>query len=930
MCSRLVSKATCRTLLLITLFALSVQTPAHAQARSLEVETGKQFSLRVETALQNPLYSWVLMDQGRMITSQSAPVFSYTPSAPGSFELTLTIRMMSGEEERHQFTVRSIQAPVIHGDRTAPMKAILRTHPTADASKNVQFPAAGGTISLFAEESTGPIVQYAIDLNMQEDTSGDGIPNNDADNAYHLSHTTGERWEVNIQPGEQETRRTMQLMVLNSSGEVQTDQVSIVFDPEITPTSKLKTVPRPDSGSNTISLPGDGGVVRFDASESFGGIRLYALDLDLDHDSDSDGTADNDNDVSGTQFSRDGSAIYIFIKRDPAKSTRRIALRTAATDNSWLSDERTIQFLGAPSSDQGSDGAPVLISEPEMLHVGEQFTLRVKNPPSNASKYLWDLHADGSEDSQTEKPELLLAPDAPGVLPVRVILQDPLGSPVRTLSAEFSVLSAVADPINGDVPPEDQEELSIAATMRGLSGRFEPRVNTPLNIDRLQPEWTFGDGARSFLLQPEHTYESAGTYTVRIVFTDLTDQSEVASAQATIKTTLPIEGEEDVDDGPSILGLIVVAVKSIVFFLVKLVLLTIFFVIILGLPVVAYLLVVARKKSCSIVDAFMSEYGRISARITGKEISKIDEPLSAEVIETTEDTAEAVSKVVHPEILEGKKVEAPVEMVSGEVTEATEVDIQTSQERPSEGATVAEAPPPVQEEGLAPTWLQATPSSQVPEGESVVEEEREISERSEKREESETQEKVKGDIGMQEEAGSSGSISGEPDRTKIVDSPAEAPAVQETPEPVIDTPPEPASPLPPSPEGPVPAWLQKGIPEQSNGELGGIPEVTEATEGTGATEGTEGGASDVSPTEGPVGDDSRPQADESIEGKYDPGEDQQGDETIAVMKVEGVSEGTDGTEVTEATEGVEEDHEGERSEISERRERRDEEKEEEK
>jgi PKD repeat protein len=301
------------------------------------------------------------------------------------------------------------------------LQAILRTDPEADAvSGEIHLPASGGSIRLLPGDSLGDIVSYAIDINAAVDTSGDGDPDNDGDNALHPSFQTGEAWTVNLRalPGERE--RWLKLTVVDASGMTDSVEHKILFD----------TVSPPPQGELTLT------------------------------------------------------------------------------------------------------------SDQPILRMGEQFTLRLQNIPAGVSVFSWDLQSDGKEDTQTSVPSLLLEPDAPGVLPVRVTLLNAGGIGVATVSREFHV-----GPLDGmgqnETPPEEEAgiTLRIDAEAEELKVVFHPELTSPLNLLELYPTWTFGDGGRSFLLEPTYSYATAGTYDVTLTLQDPVTQDEVASARATVTVT---------------------------------------------------------------------------------------------------------------------------------------------------------------------------------------------------------------------------------------------------------------------------------------------------------------------------------------------------------------------------------------------------------
>ena len=307
----------------------------------------------------------------------------------------------------------------------------------------------------------------------------------------------------------------------------------------------LRSDPSVDS-FGAIPLLAAGGSIRLIASDSLGEIVSYAIDINTAVDSDSDGRANNDADNALHPSFRTGESWTVNLRA--AQGEKERWLRLTVTDSRGMSDtlELLITFVGETIPQE-----TVLRTEQTILRVGEQFTLRIENVPVGTLSYSWDLQGDQVEDSRTDVPFLLLQPDAPGVLPVRVSLFDSAGMLLNTVSGEFSIGAAAEEVPDTPTPQGSENILTIHAEAVGLSTAFYPELLSPLNLLRLEPTWSFGDGAKSYLLEPVYTYAVPGSYDVLLSLRDPQSGDEVAVSRATVTVA---EGAGSSEEGRGFLA----------------------------------------------------------------------------------------------------------------------------------------------------------------------------------------------------------------------------------------------------------------------------------------------------------------------------------------------------------------------------------------
>lgn len=688
--------------IICTAFILTFAWNAYAEEAELNVTAGESFTFGVETELEEPSYSWALTRDGQIISTQAGRFFVYTiPNAMPS-DLAVTIMDANGREETHSFKVVPQPAVEVSPSDQSFVRAIVRSEPPVSSDQVVTLPLYGGAMLLHVDESTGAIREYHIDTNTDADSDGDGDSKNDADNRMHPSFYAGGSFPVSIVPAPGEIEREIQLTVFGVQGEVSRTSIEAVFSAEVPLLPNLVTFPIANSAMGLITIPAAGGIISFDASGSTGGAARFALDLDLDldTDSDSDGISDNDQDVSGSGFERSGKAISMFLKSIGGKRERRISLTVQRSDGQTASVSRMIRFTGAmPDSSSGSpeDGLKI-VSDSRVIRVGEEFTLSIQDTPSSAASFEWDLQSDGKVDSKTDEPLLLLEPDAPGILPVRVTIYDESKSKVATVSSKFTVRTESYDEDSDDGMLDaslGKKELKIDVTTEGLTVSLKPVAGEGIDIHSLSPTWEFGDGEKSYLLTPSHQYSESGTYEVSLSLFDMSSEREVASA----KTEVVVEGipaipsdDEEGGTASSIVSSIVSIFKIFIFVLL--------FLIVVGGIFAGALFLFAKSRGVKVQDLLKRKREDESvpasdADVPEENVSEIIEAASvptetAEVTESAEPPPVKLEAEPEVEVVEDKKEEKKEEVA----TDALMTDMPPSEEKTKEEIPKPEPPKP--------------------------------------------------------------------------------------------------------------------------------------------------------------------------------------------------------------------------------------------
>ena len=316
--------------------------------------------------------------------------------------------------------------------------------------------------------------------------------------------------------------------------------------------------------SNATVLPPQGGTLNLFIDQSVGEVSQFHVDINTGLDSDYDGIKDNDTDNAFHSSFRTGGSFPTNVFPLQGETQRGIKIKVVGSDGKAGEAEFTVLFDSGfvPSNEtfdvrlkSASPLAPVIIADRDVLKMGEQFTLRIENPPAGITTFAWDLQSDGQIDTETKVPYVRLEPDAPGILPVRVMFFNATGGMRSSIGGEFVVLSSgIADGTSSGTTIQELSGLpKIDVTIDGLKVKLRPAFSgEPVSFLRLEPTWEFGDDETSYLLEPEHIYKNSGSYTVKLTLSDIETKNKVAEAEANVVvrgSTAVIESKEERDGG---------------------------------------------------------------------------------------------------------------------------------------------------------------------------------------------------------------------------------------------------------------------------------------------------------------------------------------------------------------------------------------------
>jgi hypothetical protein len=104
----------------------------------------------------------------------------------------------------------------------------------------------------------------------------------------------------------------------------------------------------------------------------------------------------------------------------------------------------------------------------------------------------------------------------------------------------LNVTFAVAPVNTGTPPPTQTQNGPLQAEVTDLTARFHAALGTDVTQGKeLLSQWKFGDGARSLLDSPIHTYAAGGTYTVALTVRNIANGEIVFTGTSTLSVSGP-------------------------------------------------------------------------------------------------------------------------------------------------------------------------------------------------------------------------------------------------------------------------------------------------------------------------------------------------------------------------------------------------------
>jgi PKD repeat protein len=689
----------------------------------MQVKIGDRVDLSAESVNPSATFKWVVKRGDEILSTQTLRNFSYQFPTQGDYTVNLTatsgqsventsIDVMAGDLYSSTVNPAGGTSTGTSGESlpagVTPLNLVLDTLPPMNADKTVHLLGDEGKVTFNLSSSTGDIVEYRIDKNIFLDSDGNGVANDDIDNANDPSYLTGTPWSADYKSGESPTI-VAEITLVDKTGRKAKQQVQIVFDPLNNtgdPVAVLDVSPAPDPKDNLVHLYDDPHKVAFYSRNSTGKILEYRIDKDIFTDSDGDGDpADDIDNLHDPSFKTGDVWVTDYAKTDK----QIIAQLTVVGENGKGSRVQKGLVFGdkpvppAPTSTETPTGIQ-LTADKDFVIKGDPITFTVKGLDQSLDQYSfsWDLNGDGSNLQQTDGVNTFQnIYDTPGAYTVKVTITDKQGN-----TTDKTLDIVVKDTV--------VTKADFSFTVDGNTVQFKDLSTAAFNLSdkRLDYQWSFGDTDQAGFekqkdqvgaQEPTYTYAKAGKYIVTLTVTDINKVIDSKSAEVEIKQDLPVAQENapatgttpnapatetPTGGGGSLVLKIVKALLYLVLILVALVVLV----------VGGFLAFLKVKNPTMTFEELVEEFKRKILSVMG--VHDLEEgglPSSEELpkppsrqAETTEEPASAEPAPTKPETSAGGQKR---EVIEGEVEEDKKDDDDKT------------PPPPVGEQGPTPDWL---------------------------------------------------------------------------------------------------------------------------------------------------------------------------------------------------------------------------------
>ena len=208
------------------------------------------------------------------------------------------------------------------------------------------------------------------------------------------------------------------------------------------------------------------------------------------------------------------------------------------TDDSFTEAPYLRHILGGIEDAAGAAGSDICNLSPTVQATADpktgnapllvQFSANGADPEGDTLTYSWDF-GDGSTSLRQNPDHTYMEPGtynakvtvkdskgATGTATVQIVVNNPPGNVAPTVSA-------AGDPTAGKPP---------------LAVQFSATGTDPDN-DSLSYSWDFGDGGKSLLQNPSHTYATAGTYTATVTVSDGRGGTDTDTVAVTVGNRAP-------------------------------------------------------------------------------------------------------------------------------------------------------------------------------------------------------------------------------------------------------------------------------------------------------------------------------------------------------------------------------------------------------
>jgi len=559
----------------------------------MEVPLGENVTLQAEQTAVD--YKWITKKGRDIVNTQTGSLFSYSFDIQGEYEVNLTVTDKAGAMKTSTVKVMvgdRYSKPVQTGSTAegssidSPLRVNVETLPVRTVEKSIHIIGDEGRV-VFDIATRPDILEYRIDRNVFIDSDGNGIANDDIDNASDSSYLIGGVWQTTYEASES-NKIAAEITVVNTAGLKAKTQVEIIFTSAPAKDGKvvaiLDTLPALEQTDKKIYVYGEKDTVAFYSRRSLGDIVEYRIDKNIFVDSDGDSNPANDIDNRNDKSFKSGDVWTTEYSKSQQQVIAQLIVVGSGGTGSRI--QREVIFTEAPEvlyEETSSDDVIQLKADKDFVQKGDPVIFSVEGLTQDLDNYIfeWDFNGDEEVDQTVEGDNSVsYIYDSAAIHPVKVKVMDLDGN-----EANFNLDLLVKDIAS--------TKADFEYDVSGLSVDFTNLSEVSLNLSSriLEYTWSFGDtdsdnyeaqrdkiGAQN----PSYTYVKPGTYNVALTVVDadlVTDTKTVEIVLETPEGFVEKDIEGEVSEGTkaekegSIIGSIFKVILYIILIVILLVVL---------------------------------------------------------------------------------------------------------------------------------------------------------------------------------------------------------------------------------------------------------------------------------------------------------------------------------------------------------------------
>ena len=466
------------------LLLLVLTTSSVMASGKMEIRLGDSVSLQSEDTTGGT-HKWVVRHGKEILSTQSTSSFSYTFNQQGEYEVVLTITDSAGATKSTTVFVLvgdRYSSPVTNGSSVeggvfdVPLSVGYATLPLQTSQRSVHILGDEGRV-VFDIGVRDDILEYRIDRNIFVDSDGNGIANDDIDNADHSSYLLGGIYQTKYLASES-NKIAAEITIVNKLGQKAKTQVEIIFDSlpskDGNVVAVLDTLPPLNSEDKKVYVWDDLHTVGFYARRSQGDIIEYRIDKNIFVDSDGDGNPSNDIDNrSDSSFKTGDVWTAAYAKTDDQIIAQLIVVGRGGSGSRI---QREIKFTDKPVFEapeiSPTDSVIQLVADKEFVQKEDPINFEVVGLSQSLDNYIfnWDFDGDGEVDQSVEGDSTVsYIYDTPGIQLAKVSVEDVDGN-----EATFSLDVLVKDIAVTTADFEYAVEGDTGDFYGSFSGQFKP------------------------------------------------------------------------------------------------------------------------------------------------------------------------------------------------------------------------------------------------------------------------------------------------------------------------------------------------------------------------------------------------------------------------------------------------------------------------